>query len=100
MVYLRYTVLCWYATIEKWKNVLNMGYINHKSFGNLVHFFWTIRRLLKPVANMAVCFDNELCMSWGGHVEGQGIAQCVVCGDGHAKLYMKCRKDDMFEVTK
>jgi len=40
MVYLRYTVLCWYANIAKWTNVLNMGYTNPKSFGNLVHYFW------------------------------------------------------------
>ena len=41
-VYLRYTVLCWYAHIAKWKNVLNMGFTNPKSFSNvskLVHFF-------------------------------------------------------------
>ena len=41
MVYLRYTVLCWYENIAKWKNVLNMGYTSPKSFSNLAHFFWT-----------------------------------------------------------
>ena len=32
---------CWYANIAKWKNVLNMGYTNPKSFSKLVHLFWT-----------------------------------------------------------
>ena len=85
------------------KNVLNIGYINHKKknlfqnklrlytlhgFSNLVHFSWTsipLMVLLKPDVSMVVCVDYELCR-WameGCMVGGLGKGHGWGLGRGH-----------------